>query len=185
MKNIKVWHMVGAVFTILIGSFLHFVYKLSGENIFIAALSSVNESTWEHLKLLFYPVLLFSVIEYAVWGKNFRNYIPVKVLSVLLGMLSIVVLFYTYTGIIGEHFLIIDNIVFIISVSLVYIFSYRRLKTDKNKSFSDIVLSLIGLTLLMGSFILFTYKTPHIELFRDPSGEYGITENSERNYFNI
>ena len=38
----------------LLGTLLHFTYRWSGRNPLIAP---VNESVWEHMKLLFFPML--------------------------------------------------------------------------------------------------------------------------------
>ena len=62
-QNIKKWQFVGFLFTVGVGTLLHFVYEWSGKMVLVAPFSNVNESTWEHMKLLFYPALLFAVIE--------------------------------------------------------------------------------------------------------------------------
>ena len=50
-------------YTVLLGSLLHFVYGWSGSNVFAAGFSAVNESTWEHMKLLFFPVFLLTLLQ--------------------------------------------------------------------------------------------------------------------------
>ena len=45
----------------ILGTLSHFVYGLSGENRFIGLFFPVNESTWEHMKLAFFPMLLFTM----------------------------------------------------------------------------------------------------------------------------
>ena len=82
-----------------IGTLWHFVYDWTGDNHFIGFFFPVNESTWEHLKLIFFPALIYSVIEYYVIKNKPRNYIPAAVAGIFGGMLSSVVFFYTYTGI--------------------------------------------------------------------------------------
>ena len=52
------------IFVWFLGTLLHFAFEWSGNNLFVANFSSVNESTWEHLKLLFYPMLLTTIIGY-------------------------------------------------------------------------------------------------------------------------
>lgn len=53
-----------------IGTLWHFVYDWTGDNHFIGFFFPVNESTWEHLKLIFFPALIYSVIEYYVIKKQ-------------------------------------------------------------------------------------------------------------------
>ena len=104
-KKAHIWQITGFFFTMVLGTALHFFYHWSNENNFIAWISPVNESTWEHLKLLFTPFSFFTLIEYFSYGKYRTDFFLLKCKSVLLGMVSIIVLFYTYSGILGTHFL--------------------------------------------------------------------------------
>ncbi len=53
----------GILFTSVLGSLLHFVYEWTGENPLAALFSPVNESVFEHCKLLFFPALLYTLFE--------------------------------------------------------------------------------------------------------------------------
>ncbi|HYE82179.1 MAG TPA: DUF6512 family protein [Clostridia bacterium] len=173
--NLKYWHIAGAIFTLVIGTLLHFTYEWSNENTLVGIFSAVNESTWEHLKLLFTPVLLFAAVEYCSYGKYIPNFVPVKALSILLGMSTIVISFYTYTGIIGQNFLWADISTFILGVLAAYWFSIKYLRTGAFTSECAIRLGWLGLLLLFLCFAFFTFIPPRIELFLDPvSGTYGI-----------
>ena len=72
--NIKKYCIIGIFFTVLLGTLLHFTYDLSGNSDFVAILSAVNESTWEHLKLIFFPMIVFMLIEFFIYGKRGRIY---------------------------------------------------------------------------------------------------------------
>ena len=61
-RKILNYQIISAIFAIILGTILHFTYDWSGNNAFVGALSSINESTWEHLKLVFYPMLITSII---------------------------------------------------------------------------------------------------------------------------
>ncbi|MEG2000547.1 MAG: DUF6512 family protein [Evtepia sp.] len=164
----------GAVFTLILGTLLHFTYAWSGKNTIIGIFSATNESTWEHLKLLVMPILLFGMIEYFVWGRQIQNFIPVKALSILLGMTTIIVLFYTYVGIVGQHFLWADIGTFVVGVIVAYLFSMRFLDTDFCSSLLFVRFGWIGLLIIFASFVWSTFLPPHIALFFDPvSHEYG------------
>ena len=54
MKNVRLWNIAGAAFALVAGTLLHFVYEWFGGNVW-AVIGAVNESTWEHLKLLYFP----------------------------------------------------------------------------------------------------------------------------------
>ena len=101
-RELRRWEIVGFIATGLFGTLLHFVYEWTGGNRVIAAFSAVNESTWEHMKLLFIPFLVFTVVEFIVFSEAFRNFFAVKAASILLGLVSIPTLFYTLTGMFGK-----------------------------------------------------------------------------------
>ena len=116
----KTYCKIGTVFTLIAGTLLHFAYDFFNEEDFVAIFSAVNESTWEHLKLLFFPVIIFAIAEYFLYGKNLSNFWTAKVTSLLAGMLSIVVMFYTYTGVIGKNIDLLNISIFVIATILTY-----------------------------------------------------------------
>lgn len=175
--NLKKWHIAGVIFTLILGTLLHFTYEWSGQNTFVSFFSAINESTWEHLKLLFIPFFLFSIIEYLFYGKDYVNFIPVKLISVLIGMFGIISTFYTYTGILGKNLFLFDISIFIIWAILSYFISYRLLQTDflATKRASNLAFWIFILVFLL--FILFTYYPPRIGLFLDPVNKgYGALQ---------
>ena len=175
-KKILWFQIAGAIFTIIVGSLLHFVFEWSGGNEIVGILGSVNESTWEHLKLLAFPVILFGLIEYFAYGKDLENFIPVKFLSILLGMATIVVTFYTYTGILGDHYLVLDILTFVLGVIVTYTFAYRNLIAgERFTSSAARIIGVVGIIVLIALFAVFTFHPPEIELFFDGTkGIYGI-----------
>lgn len=80
-RELRRWEIVGFIATGLFGTLLHFVYEWTGGNRVIAVFSAVNESTWEHMKLLFIPFLVFTVVEFIVFSEAFRNFFAVKAAS--------------------------------------------------------------------------------------------------------
>ena len=100
-RKLFFWELGGFLFTGAVGTLLHFVYECSGGSLLAACVSAVNESTWEHMKLLFVPLFLFSVAQVCLLGRNYPNLLAVRALSTLMGAALIPVLFYTYTGILG------------------------------------------------------------------------------------
>ena len=99
-RKVKLWQLMGFAVTSLGGTILHFLYDLTGGSVLIAPFSGVNESTWEHMKLLFFPMLAFA----AVQSFFFRDggYWCIKLRGILLGITLIPVIFYTYNGAIGK-----------------------------------------------------------------------------------
>lgn len=180
MERIKVWVVTEAVLTVIAGSLLHFVYEWFGGEIW-ASIGAVNESTWEHLKLLFWPVLLMTAAAYIVYGKESSMFLPARAVSVIIGMIVIVAVFYTYSGILGYNFLAADILTFVLGVASAYIVSFRIIKkgamtisTGKDVSFIS-ACSLAFILALAALFVIFTYYPPHIDIFEDPvTGYYGI-----------
>lgn len=62
-QSFKVFTVIGILFTMILGSLSHFFYGWSGDFFLVGLFSPVNESVWEHLKLLFFPALLFMLTE--------------------------------------------------------------------------------------------------------------------------
>ena len=165
----------GFVFTVVIGTLLHFVYEWSGEKSIVGLFGAVNESTWEHLKLLFVPMTIFGIFEYFSYGNKLENFLPIRFLSILLGMAVIVVGYYTYTGIIGQDYLLVNILLFVLAVYAAYRFSYKRLGTHKYTSKFSKGLAIMGMLFLAACFVTFTFAPPNLQLFLDPSsGAYGI-----------
>ncbi|MBO4815922.1 MAG: hypothetical protein J5507_03160 [Clostridia bacterium] len=163
-KQIRNYQIFSAIFVIILGTMLHFTYKWSGENKLIGLFSAINESTWEHLKLVFFPMLISIIIGYFYIGKNTFNFVCSKTLGLILGMGFIVIFFYTYSGILGNNIAILDIISFLISVILGEFLAYMLMvnKIKCNKKIAVIVLIIIAI-----SFIIFTYYPPDLGIFRD------------------
>lgn len=95
------WHAAGFAAATLGGTILHFLYDWAGQNILASPFSGINESTWEHMKLLFWPLVFFAFIQRPFF-KAQGNYWCVKLEEVLLGLALIPVLFYSYNGVFGK-----------------------------------------------------------------------------------
>ena len=123
-KKIRNFQIFSIIFTFILGSLFHFTYALSGNNPVVAIFSSINESVWEHLKLLFFPMLLTIIIGYFYIGKDTPNFLCSKTLGIIISMSFIVIFFYTYTGILGRNIPAIDIISFFIATMLGEFISY-------------------------------------------------------------
>lgn len=108
--------LLGILFTIILGTLLHFTYDWSDRNTLVGLFSAVDESTFEHLKLLLTPFFIYTFIEKAVFSPQSRNYYISKFVGVLCGIILIPILFYSYTALLGRNYLLIDILIFIISV---------------------------------------------------------------------
>ena len=169
MNQFKKWNIIGTIFTLIIGTLLHFLYEWTGGSL-TAILGAVNESILEHLKLVFWPVICFSWIEYKCYHPKPKGFLPIRVLSALLAMLFIVISFYTYTGILGFMIPWLNILIFIIATISAYIFSYYRFKQPK-KCYTTPFATFLSVIILVGMivcFIVFTHHPPQLNLFLDP-----------------
>ena len=172
-RSIGVWQLIGFATTSLGGTLLHYLYDWLGEAVWIAPISGVNESTWEHMKLLFVPMFIFAIAQ-SFFFINRKDFWCVKLKGILLGIIMIPVLFYTYNGIIGSSPDWINIAIFFISAAIAYIFETRQFKNNtgacKNPKLAVALLCAIAIL-----FAVFTFATPEINIFKDPlSGTYGI-----------
>lgn len=177
-KLLKI-ELIVTILGLILGTLLHFIYEWSGNNVIIASFSAVNESVWEHLKLVFYPMLILGLIEYYFVKNIANNYIEAKAIGIFTAISFIVISFFTYTGIIGTNFFIIDILIFIISIILGEWTSYKLMKRKNESTIQTKILASGILIFLLSCFIIFTYVTPQVNLFRDfTNGTYGITEHN-------
>ena len=59
----KLWQWIGFGVVTLAGTILHFLYDWTGGSIWAALFSGVSESVWEHMKLLFWPLFFFALVQ--------------------------------------------------------------------------------------------------------------------------
>ena len=163
LKKIEFYSFLAAA---LLGVLFHFIYEWSGKQLVVGFFSPVNESTWEHLKLVFFPILLISVTEYIIGGLQDSCFFCVKLKSALLGMLSVIVLFYTYSGVLGKNVDWINITIYFISMAIAYGYSYKKLSTGDTACNSTFCI--IGATVIIIVFMIFSVYPPTIGLFVVP-----------------
>ena len=170
--NIIKLEFITMFFSMILGSLLHFTYNWSGNNTFVGIFSAINESTWEHLKILFFPILLTIIIGYIYSKKDIENYICYKTKSLLLSLSFIVVFFYTYNGVLGGNIILLDISSFYVAILLGEYYTIKQIKKNCpcNKNIYMFVLILLSI-----SFIIYTFYTPSLGIFKDPvTSTYGI-----------
>ena len=172
-RSIGLWQLMGFAATSLAGTLLHFLYDWLGEAKWIAPFSGVNESTWEHMKLLFWPMLFYAIVQ-GFFFSDRADFWCVKLKGILLGLSLIPIIFYTYNGVIGRSPDWINIAIFFICAAIAYIYETKQFHKGavhcKNKWLAIGVLCVIALM-----FVIFTFKTPRLGIFLDPlTGTYGI-----------
>ena len=171
-KDLLLWNFGGFVFSSLGGTLLHFLYDWTNKSILTASFVAVNESTWEHMKLLFFPLFIFALFQ-SHFFKDFSNFWCIKLIGILAGLILIPVLFYTINGIFGKTPDFINIAIFFIAAATVFIietYLFKNYHCCKSPYIAFLIICFIGFL-----FIIFTFLTPHIPLFQDPvTNSYGI-----------
>ena len=172
-RSLRLGQLFGFGVTTLGGTILHFLYDWLGKALWIAPFSGVNESTWEHMKLLFWPMLLYAVVQ-SFFFRDRKDFWCVKLRGILVGLTLIPALFYTYNGVVGPSPDWLNITIFFVAAALAYLYEARLLDRGtvicRSPGAAVMLLCLIGVL-----FGLFTFLTPEIGIFRDPlTGAYGI-----------
>ena len=172
-RSIELWQLIGFAVTSLGGTLLHFLYDWLGGATWIAPFSGVNESTWEHMKILFWPAFLYALLQ-SFFFRDREDFWCVKLRGILLGLLLVPVLFYIYNGVIGQSPDWINIAIFFVSAAAAYIHETKLFRAEKSKCLTPklALAALWGIAIL---FAVFTFATPELDIFKDPlTGSYGI-----------
>lgn len=173
-KKILAWEMTGVVVISLSGSLLHFAFEFFGEWPPVALVAAVNESVWEHLKLAFWPALIFAFIEWPFFRRKVENFWTAKAAGIFVIPLGIVLLFYGYTALAGGNVLWADISLFLVAVLIGQMLSYRIMARRRSAArFKTAAIILLALMII--AFSSLTFFSPKWPLFRDSqTGLYGI-----------
>ena len=166
-KRIKTAELIAFIIASILGVIFHFLYDWTGQIRFIGFFVPVNESIWEHLKLVFYPIAIVSLAEYYLCKIRTPDFLCIKVRSIWVGMLSTVVIFYTYVGVWGEVIEWFNIVVYFIAMAIAYGFSCKGL-IHSGQPKNTPVLCIISFTLVAILFMIFSLYPPAIGIFAMP-----------------
>jgi len=172
--KIKTLKIIMTFVTFLLAFPFHFAYdKLP--NFIFSIFFPVNESIWEHMKLLFTTIIFSGIIEYIIIKKKnikVNNFLLSLFLTALISIPIYLTMFLPIYYKIGENFIVAISIMFI-TISIIEFIGNYILKAD-NIKYSNII-SLIFIIILYIIFGYLTYYPIEISLFFDPLEEkYGI-----------
>ena len=172
--NIKKFVLIYSIIIFLFGFITHNLYSWAPS--FLTVIFPVNESLFEHLKMIFItPVITGLILYFIAYSKriNYSNYFFSLYLTV---MANIVLFFALYLPIyyrFGES-MIITFVIYFISILLSqYLNALIMTKTKDN-----FLLNIIGLIMLVTNYLIllyFTYNPLEVPFFFDTENEvYGI-----------
>lgn len=167
------WQISGFVFTCIAGVLLHFLFDWSGGSVLVAPFSAVNESIWEHMKLLFFPMLIFALLESRYIRTIYENFFCVKLIGIVVGTALIPILYYTLNGMLGSLPDWVNIAIFFVCVFISYYIENRLFVNNAVNCNSPKTAIWILITIAI-VFSIATFFPPKIPLFKDPvTGTYG------------
>lgn len=178
-RNTKRWIIAGIPVISVVGCLMHFVYDWTGRLPAVGLFAPVNESIWEHSKLLFWPALVWWVLGYLLFSKRediqAEGWLCSAAAGLYSGPLFITAFYYTYTGAFGFHSLFLDILSFFLGTAVTQLFGLRLYRRTKKTARSLTILAAAAVLLFGAAFLLFTFYPPQIPLFEDSlTGSYGI-----------
>lgn len=166
-KKLFYYTLAGILFTSVIGTLSHFIYEWSGFNFYAGFFVPVSESTWEHMKMIFFPMLIYCSFENIMLKKYYPCLPCANAAAILTGTFSIPVIFYTYTGILGTNYLPLDILTFFAGVIIGFICGFRLTLKKIGKTHCKWLNAAI--LLLFICFIVFTLYPPDMGIFKNPA----------------
>lgn len=174
-RNIRNWCLLGFSVIVVLGFLLHDLYHWTSELRIIGLLVPVNESVWEHLKLGYWALLIYSAVEYKYLGYRIPTFFLTKTMGFMIMSFTILGIFYTYTLFAGHSILWIDILSYITGALFCQFFTFFMYRSGLKRSMKG-----ISLTLFIGfgiAFALFTLYPPHKGIFKDANNDtYGINK---------
>lgn len=168
------WRIGGFLFTSAAGTLLHFLYEWSGKNPVAGVFSAVNESTWEHMKLLFVPLLITALVS-MLFGGRCRGSWTAKLAGTLAGLLLSPMLYYGYTGALGIHVTWVDIAIYYVAAAAAFLLEgHLSAHLAARSSFMQAAAAVVFAALAV-LFVWYTFAPPHLPVFQDPiTLTYGI-----------
>ena len=162
--------LVSAVVVISAGCLLHFAWEWSGRNRVVAIIAASSESTWEHLKLAFWPALALSPVQRLVYGP-FPGWLPATAICCLVPPCLIVALFYGYTALTGDHYLVADLAIFAIAILVGEFLGHSVLSREFGSKTRLAAFAFLAAATL--AFSILTFNPPDVFLFHEPGHSAG------------
>ena len=171
-KNLFFWQFAGFVISTAIGTLLHFLYEWT-DWLALSPISAVNESTWEHMKILFFPMLFFAIAQ-SFFAKDYADFWQVKAVGITAGTIAIPALFYTYGGAFGAPPAWLNIVFFFLSAALAYTVEFYLFRGGQGCN-KGRILAITFLCVIALLFVYYTFCPPALPLFLDPlTSTYGV-----------
>ena len=160
---------IGILTVWLAGSLFHFVYDWTGKNTIAGLFFPTNESTWEHMKLVFLPMNLYGLATWYVLKDKFKVTGFAVFMGIITGTWAIPFLYYTYMGVLGFSRMWLDIGTFFVAVLAGYAVEYHILRRAGNKEFGlgTWILAIADFVMAV-AFAACSYNAPSLGIFLEP-----------------
>ena len=152
--KLKIVKIIGIFIIFLLCFPLHFLYDIF-PNFLTSVISPINESIWEHMKLIYTSYLIWGLIEYFLLEKNkeVNNFLLQLFLVPFFGICIYLIIYLPLFNIFGENLLISLILLFVVIV-IEQIISYYLLQKEEIPN-----QGLIGIIGIVAIYIIFGYLT--------------------------
>jgi len=155
-----------------LGTLLHFTHNWFKKGFFLHVFSALNESTWEHMKLLVLPTLLVTILQVFVFKGKYENMNSAMFVLLFVELLAMPLMYEPLRTIFKRVHLAITILIFYVCIILGLLMEYYVL-INNVVVFNEVVAGILfwGIVFLFG---VFTFYQPRFFLFKDPvTGKYG------------
>lgn len=166
LKRIKpeTYTLLGILVLFVVGSLFHFLYSLTGECFIIGLFVPINESIFEHTKMVVLPIFIWWFIFYLFRKKDL--FVNAWFTSALIAMISAIIaipmLFYFYSQAFGIESLVIDILILLVSLAIGQILGLHYYRHGKGIEYHFAIFLMIVIVIL---FAFFTINPPAFPIF--------------------
>ena len=163
--TLKKWKVISVILIFLFSSLFHFIYDWF-PTFFTSLFFPVNESIWEHNKIIVMSFLVLAIFEKLHYKKR-KNVIFTECISSLVCMILVMLIFtpvYLYILKTNDN-MIVTFAIYIFAISISQIISYKLLQKEYNPKLEEFGVILFVIFFLIN--IIFTYYPPKLALFYD------------------
>ncbi len=153
--TLRKWHVIGFFWIVIVGSLLHFTYEWSGKMPIVGYFSAVNESLWEHLKLGYFSLTFFMLIDYWVLRNKTTGYFAAKAAGIVSMNLLIVLVNFIYETVVEKPNPIFHIALFVVGAFICQYVSIKVMRSPVRNR-----LNYIGLLVYIALGLLHIVLTP-------------------------
>lgn len=166
LKRIKpeTYTLIGILVLFVVGSLFHFLYSLTGECFIIGLFVPINESIFEHTKMVVLPIYIWWSIFYLFRKKDLfvNTWFTSALIAMISAIIAIPMLFYFYSQAFGIESLVIDILILLVSLAIGQILGLHYYRHGKGIEYHFAIVLMIVIIIL---FAFFTINPPAFPIF--------------------